>query len=622
MSTGSFGPSSSFRLSSTSGDQAGSARYPSPWWDIAQMDLPTTIKSLFAKCRYHALLNPLVSSTVKKMAAYPITQIVIDEQPVEGFKKNKERWEDLLYHVLKVQQAQVNFGLNYNTFGNCLVSINYPFFKWLKCSGCGFEQRIKKLKFRKDWDFKDFQYWLNCPKCLRNSEAEVEDRWYKSYRDIKLNSWNPEDVDIDYNPITQRTEYAYTIPAKVRNSILQKKQSYLEETPVPFMQAIKHKRQVILVPENVYHFKAPTPSLANNDEGWGYPPILPALKDSFYLQIMKKAQEAIMLEHLVPLDIIFPTGMDQVNPYATVNLSDWKSRVEKEIARWRGDPNYKPILPLPVGYQRIGGNGKALMLTQEIRAWSEHIVAGMNVPQEFVFGGLTWSGSSVSLRMLENQFLNYRDMHDQFLQYFLVPAVSRFMGWEPVQLHMKNFRMADDMQAKQLLMNLNQMKQISTKTLLSEFNLDSNDELNTIEQELRRNDEIMTMDSLMKAEIQGEVQKITTKYQILAQKQMTEAQAAMGVPTNPNAPPDPNAQQGGPAVQQGQPAEIDVTQVAQGWAKKIASMPDTEKAGILQRIGSESPQLHQLILQYIGQMQGADMRPLPEQRPPRRAGAV
>lgn len=627
LGTSGFGPSSNFRWSATRADGTQSTiRYPSPWWDVAHMDLPTTIKSLFAKCRYHALLNPLVASTVRKMSSYPITEIVIDDQPAPGFRRQKERWEDLLHRVLKIQQRQIDFGLNYHTFGNCIVSLRYPFFKFLRCPGCGFEDRIKRLRFRKDWDFKDFTYQLSCPKCGRQGEADVEDRWYRSYRDIGLIRWNPENIDIDFNPITQTTEYAYTIPHKIVNAVLQKKQRTLEEMPAEFIRAIKHRRPVILSPENVYHFKAPTPSLADNDEGWGYPPILPALKDSFYLQIMKKSQEAILLEQMVPLDIIFPTGNEQANPYTTINLADWKRRIEQEVKRWRTDPNHKPILPLPVGYQRIGGTGKALMLTQEIRAWSEHIIAGMNVPQEFVFGGLTWSGSSVSLRMLENQFLNYRDMHEQFLQFFLVPNVARFMGWDEVKLHMKQFRMADDVQAKQLLLQLNQLRKVSDKTTLSEFNIDANEELGIIEQELRRSLDITKIDTLMKAEIQGEAQRVMAKYQTKLQQEQAAAQqrmAAAGGAPGADAPPPGGEGAIGPGAPGPQPGEVNVIDLAEAWARKLSNLEPGQREAVLQRVAAETPQLHTLIRQHLAQADnGVDMRPLPTQRPPRRAEAT
>jgi hypothetical protein len=595
------------------------------------MELPTTVKHLFRWCRYHLLVNPLVSAVTKKMAAYPITKLVIEDEPREGFDRNKKRWEDCLYKVLGIHRFQHEVGLDYNGYGNCIVSVLHPFHKYLICRHCNFREKIKRLKMKRDWDFRNFQYLLQCPKCGSNAPAKVLDAHYRSYRDLKLIRWNPGDIEIDFNPITQCTEYAYVIPGKVRRRVIQKKKRYLEELPDRFIQSVKTKSPVLLHRDNVYHFKAPTPSLSANDEGWGYPPILPALKDSFYLQVMKKAQEAVMLEHLVPLDIIYPATADQVaNPYLTVNLSDWKRRIELELVKWRWDPNYKPILPLPVGFQRIGGDGRALMLTQEIRAWSEHIVAGMSVPQEFVFGGLSWTGSSVSLRMLENHFISYRGEHEDFLQNFLIPNIARFMNWEPVSVHMSAFKMADDIQARQLLMSLNQTRKISDKTLLAEFDKDALEELKIIEQELRRTLEVEKLNALYQATIQGESQEVMTKYQIRSQERMQSAQqkamAEQGIGPD-GMPLQPPMEQPGMGQQPGMEQvggvdHVNVIDMAEGWAKKLSGMPPDQQKNVLDQMQSQNPQLRDLILQKMSVQKALGQQPLPEQRPPRRQQAV
>ncbi len=623
ISTKGFGPSSSYRWS---GFRHGSLdarnntfRYPSQWWDIAHMELPTSVKQLFRWCRYHVLVNPLISSVTRKMASYPITKVIVDDKGEEGFDKNYKRWNDFLFRVIDINKFQIEAGLDYHTYGNCVVSILYPFHKHLKCGSCGFKERIKRLKRKKDWDFRNFEYTMSCPKCGAHGKAEVEDVFYRSYRDIKLIRWNPSDLDIDFNPITQKSEYAYRIPDGMRRRVLQKNSKYLEETPKRFIEAMKSKRPVVLTRENIFHFKAPTPSLSGNDAGWGYPPILPALKDSFYLQIMKKAQEAVMLEHLVPLDILFPSSTDaNANPYTTINLSDWKTRIERELSKWRGDPNYKPILPLPVGYQRVGGNGRALMLTQEVRAWSEHIIVGMGVPQEFAFGGLSWTGSSVSLRMLENNFLSYRDMHEHFLKHFLISSVARFMGWKEIGVHMKAFKMADDVQSKQLLMSLNQMRKVSDQTLLAEFDKDALDELRIIEKELRRNLEVTKLDTMYKAQIQGESQQIATKYQMKAQDiQMAAQRRAAEQQQGEQAPPEQQQEQPG-----GEQRTVNVVDLAEAWAKKISRMPVEDRAPILKQMEDQSPNLHQLILQKVQVIDSLEQKPLPEKAPPRRSGGV
>ena len=654
IGTSGFGPGSSHRFSGfrhgSLDGRNNSFRYPSPWWDVAHMELPTTVKHLFRWCRYHVLVNPLVAATVRKMAAYPITEIILDESEGEGFDKNIKRWKDLLFRVLNMQSFQNAAGLDYNGYGNCVVSILYPFHKWLQCRHCKHRERIKKLKYKTHWEFKEFKYTLRCPKCKMTGIAKVEDKFYKSYRDIKLIRWNPSDLDIDFNPITQTTEYAYNVPGKVRNKVLRKNVRYLQELPDNFIQAMKRNRPIILTASNIFHFKAPTPSLSSNDAGWGYPPILPALKDSFYLQIMKKAQEAILFEHMVPLDIFYPASADaNANPYTMINLSDWKRRIELEIIKWRWDPNYKPIMPLPVGYQRIGGDGKNMMLTQEIRAWSEHILAGMGVPQEFVFGGLSWTGSSVSLRMLENLFLNYRDMHAHFMRHFLIPNIARFMGWKEISVHMRPFKMADDIQSKQLLISLNQMRKISDKTLLSDFGKDNREELRLIEQETRMNLELQKLQQLYQAQMQGEAQLVQSKYQVKAQARMQQAQMGQmgGQPPQPGAEgqmggqPQPGAEgQPGAAGQPGAPGQpgakgqpgaqggewqqegMNVINMADAYARKISRLPPEQSAQVLQQMQQQSPQLHELVMQKMQFLKAMNQEPLPEQRPPRRESTV
>lgn len=642
---GTFGPGSSFRFSGyRNGNLDGrntNFRYPSAWWDVAHMDMPSSVKSLFRWCQYHAVANPLVSAVVRKMAEYPITRIILDDENTEGFDHQTKRWEDLFHNVLDLHRFQVDVGLDRETYGNCLVSIVYPFHKYLQCKACGFKRRAKRMKFRVEWNFANWEYTLSCPRCSHNGPCKVRDEWYYSYKDIKLLRWNPSDIDIDFNPITQTRRYYYNIPSGMRKKLLGKDKNYLEEMPDVFVRAMRTSRPVQLTDRNLYHFRAPTVSVRDNDAGWAYPPILPALKDSFYLQVLKKANEAIMLEHLIPLDILYPSSQDpNASPYQMVNLSDWKRRVEVEIKKWRWDPNHKPIMPLPVGVQRIGGDGRALMPTQEIRVWSEHIIAGMGAPQEFVFGGMSWTGSSVTLRMLENRFLNYREEHHRFLNHFVIPNISRFMGWREVKVHMKAFKMADDLQAKQMLLSLNQLKKVSDSTLLAEFDKDPLDEARLIEKELRRNLEIARLDSLYKAEIQGEAQQVATKYQLKAQKTMMEEQAEMqreqakqgGIPGQPQQGGGPPQQGGIPGQPQppgaggeengGAPESVNIIDYAEALARRLQSVPEEQRGMYLNRMEQQSPRLHQLVMQKMSTMAALEQQPLPERGPPRRAGGA
>jgi hypothetical protein len=229
--------------------------------------------------------------------------------------------------------------------------------------------------------------------------------------------------------------------------------------------------------------------------------------------------------------VLFPQmASGTSDPYATINLVGWKMKVEQEILRWRLDNNYIPILPIPIGQQTLGGDGRALMLAQEYRVWAEHIVSGMGVPIEFVFGGMQYSGSNVSLRILENHFLDYKADHHSLVQDFIMPNVGAFMNWEPVPTHFRKFKMADDLQRSAYNLQLNQAGKISDHSLLEESDWNSSLESERTAQEQAKLLANQRSQALAQARIQGESQLQMQKYQIRAQKQLEENQPQMEGP--------------------------------------------------------------------------------------------
>jgi hypothetical protein len=497
-----FGAVGASRFARTRGRVNGSfargINYPSPFFDIGHTYLPTTVKQMFRWCRYYFLVHPLINSTVFKLALYAITDLVYHSDD----EHKKEKWQGVLEDHLRYRCFMGELGLDYHTYGNGLVSIFYPFKKKFECARCGNKQPARKSKYY----FRNFQFYWQCPSCNHHGPAKVFDDYIRSVKGIRLLRWNPEDVDIRYNDLTGEYAYYYDIPVQLKNDIIMGKKSVVEEVPQIFIEALKRRKAIVFNKENIYHFKRPT--LAGKDRGWGVPLLLSVLKDAYYLQIMKKAQEAILLEHIVPLRILFPqAGSATSDAYSSVNLGEWKDQISDEIQRWRFDNNYIPILPLPVGNQTIGGDGRALLLIQEIRMWSEQIVTGMGVPHELIFGGLSYSGSNVSLRMLENMFLGYMTDHLHLVNW-VIKNIAAFLEWEPIKVAFKPFKMADDLQRKAYNFQLNQAGKISDTTLLSDSDFDPDREDKLTKNETNKRAEAQKKARLAQAEIEGESQMI------------------------------------------------------------------------------------------------------------------
>jgi hypothetical protein len=657
---------SNSRFDNIHGSQQGSLRYPSPFFDIGHTYLPTSVKQMFRWCRYYFLTNPIINAVTYKMAEYPITPIQVEEPDSEL----REKWTDLIENGLQLRGTLIEVGLDYFCYGNAFVTIHWPIEKYLICGNCKKSHKACDAVYK----FRNFHFYLACDKCQTTTEAKVHDQTIKSLKGVRIVRWNPEHITVEHNEITGKTDYFFEIPVSVRNDIMMGKRHIIENIPHEFITSLRESKSLRFLDGQMYHLKRPT--IAQKDQGWGMPIILPVLKDTYYLQILRKAQESIAQQYIVPLRVLFPQGGSSTSdPYSTIDLSLWRARIEGEIEKWRMDQNYIPILPIPIGNETIGGEGKALMLHQEMRAWSEQIVAGMHVPIEFIFGGLSYSGSSVSMRMLENQFLGYRTKLLVFCRDFILKGIANFMDWVPPKISFERFRMADDLQRAALILQANQAMKVSDTTFLRELDLDVVQEEKYKASELSKQLDNQRKMQLANAQMQGEIAIVTARYQAAAARVMAAAGMPTGMPPNPGgfgssaggASMDGDAMMlgdtipgqsadGGQAAAgmpagatayeenahaapaEGLPVEVmsplnmmqggnnmNVLYLARRAATQLGKMDPMERQLSVMDMRASNPQLHKLVLQIMTSEQGSQednlnpmQKPMPDQKPPRR----
>jgi hypothetical protein len=531
-------------------------RYPSPFFDVAQQFLPENVHQLHQWCRYYFLTNPIINVACQKMAEYPVTPIIWETDD----DKLRKLYTDLELQ-LGLQQFQVEVGLDYFVYGNAFVSVMFQLEKWLVCSKC--DARYRASKNRSLYRWRGGRFVLHCPKCQHQGVARQADVYLRNARGARLIRWNPENIEVKYNEITGVSRYYYRLPLRVINDIKLGDPDTVESLPYQFLDAARRGRALIFNSDNFYHLKRPT--IAQKDQGWGTPLIYPLLKDAFYLQVMKKAQESLLLEHVVPLRIIFPgpsTGGNE-QPFGSYNLQNWKRKIDSELNIWKRDHNYIPILPVNVGFQQVGGTAKALILHHEFRVHAEHMLAGAGIPVEFVFGGLQWSSSNTSLRALENTFLGYNRQRFGLTQ-FVIRKIASHMGWPWADFRFDRFKMADDLQRSMFYFQLNQAQKVSDRRLLDELGEDFDRETERMGEELKKQLDTQRTMQIASADVQGAAQLRQSHYQAKAQALIQKAQLdaqmesqmeaqAMGMqaPGQEGAQPGQEGQQPGAPSQQG-----------------------------------------------------------------------
>lgn len=598
---------SSLRGRSPDGRSRAGIRYPSPFFDVGHTYLPPNLKSLLRWCRYYFYTNPTINAAVTKMSSYPLTDLHYDtESP-----GHQHIWDELLNKKLKIRAFLYGVGLDYFTYGNAFIGISFPMRKHLICKNCGHSHDIQ----RTDYKFRDFKYEGVCQSCGHSGEMTVHDRYYRSADSIKMVRWNPEDIDIEYNAHNGEKKILYNLPIQMKNDIRLGKRNIIETVPDIYIQAVKKNKAMHLT--KCYHFARQSISQNQKNMGWGISMILPVMKETYYMQMLRKAQEMIAQEHIVPLRIIFPQGASATSdPYSSINLQEWSSKMRKEIEAWKYDSNHIPIMPIPVGNQTLGGDGRALLLSQEMRLIEESVIAGMGVPVEFVKGGTSYGGTSLSMHILKNQFETYRAAVLELIQDFIIGEVSKYMEWPTIKVRLKRFHMADDLQRASLSLQLNQAAKLSDKTLLEELNYDSEEEAQIISRESAKQLQNMNDQQISQAHMQGEAMKIQQRYQVSAQEEM-QAMQPPSLAQPPQGPPP------APQATGLQDEVMDRQKTAKTLANQLAQMPDDQMYENLKRL-QPYQELHTLVLQELNSLKGkpnSAAKPLPEQLPPRRGPA-
>jgi len=602
-------------------------RYPSPFFDLSQVYLPANMRSMFRWCRYYAMTYGPAYAFVTKMSSYALTELVwgssqaVDKVEQRVQENLKERWESTLVDQLHLYEKYYIGGLHYWTYGNWYMSVEFPFDRYLRCPHCKRQKLARKFPTRKrgGYSWRDYKFVGVCPYCERHATFIVHDVLIRSPRGIRIKLWNPEQVIPVGNEATDRVTYYYQPDSMLLRAIRRGDRDTLETTPWAFIKAAKKNGLVKFRRGSLLHIKAPSPD--GRQQFLGHSPMTAALKDIFHVQLMKRAQEANCVERTIPLSMVHPlpiSGDSNMNPYYSANIQDLIGHTKEEIAKARRDPNYVPVVPLPLGVTPIWGDGKNLLLIQEIRGWTELIAADLAVPAEFIFGGLQWSGSNVSLRMLENQILTFRNGYARATD-FIVNAIGRFMQWPTIPHRWTPFKMADDIQLKQHMIMLSQMNKISDETLLSHFGRSAGEERDGIMQSAKYMNDIQSeqMREQMRVQNEAMMQQQAAQQQMMGAPPGAEGMPPEGMPPEGmpgEMPPGEMPPEAPPG--EGAPPEQSMEEFAYQVAQELAASPPDVVERVLGQISEQNPDLAQYIAQLVGQFQQGAQQQQPAAPPP------
>lgn len=479
---------------------------------ISLYKIPGNRRQMYEFVKTVGLLDPTIYPILLIMAEYPITDITINRVDTSNLTKNTlDSYEETLKHKLFVEQDitghLMDIGIDIATFGNSFVSPSSNILRMAVCEKCGAKHKLSefgKVKVKVDTSIpagkkrdkeKKLKFTGKCPECGYEGDLHIEEIPAINRKMIK---WPIENIDLDYTEYDGHYTYYYE-PSRNLRTLLGKHNAHMLDTADnSLIYSILTRKKLKL--NNVYHFKARGSSMIW--PGWALPPILPVLTTVWYMNLLMRAQEAVALDFLVPLRLLYYQNTDS-NGNVRTSAKKIKRTLENEIKAWRKDPNRVVTLPFPVQQLELMYGGRNLLLAPELQAAQQRIAMGLGFPPTVLTGDMTYSGGSITLRMLANRFSTLTAAYRRYLNEFYKKYMFSPEYSSNFELGMTKFQIADDVAKMQLLVGNNL---VSKPTMYEMLGLDAQDEYTRKLSEIKQ-----------EAMLQSEAQQIQTAAGMAAQ---------------------------------------------------------------------------------------------------------
>lgn len=447
---------------------------PNPWFTIANQFMPRNLHDVIRWARYITVQSPTTTEVIRKFCTYPITEFILDTDSKEVQEKYKT-----IFDSFKLKQKLQDIGFDYYTLGNVFVSMYFPIQRILSCPACKIQYSAKKAEFL---EFKNYTFQGTCPNpvCQYKGVFQRIDKKSQNIWDMNIITWNPENIVVAYNPITGESEYYYKIPNDIKKKVQLGDRLFVNTVPWGFIDAVRNNQDFKFDSNNIFHLR--NLSTGAIVEGCSVPPLISLYSLVFYQATLRKANEAIAMEHMNPLRVIFPAPNGNQDMLVQMSMRNFVDNVQDALKKHKRDKNYFLIAPGPVGYQPIGGDGKNLLVSQEIDQAERSILLSLGVSMELLSGQTNWTSSTVGLRMLNNTMLSYVTQIEGLINWIMNKTAS-YLNITPCKITLEPFRLADDDILRQNMVEMSKEGNISFSTVFEALGMDFNKELEKIRED-------------------------------------------------------------------------------------------------------------------------------------------
>lgn len=510
--------------------------------------LPVNIKELLIWSEYIYSHSPILANAIDKYINYPLTEFTYT-----GSDKAKKATEELLIDVLDMKTHLLSIGKDYFVYGNAFRSVSPQSIKTITCTRqeCITSKTPILASLIKDSEYSAFKPFA-CPTCgIPDAAYLTEMVTAAGVKGLQIINWNPHTIDISHNCVTNTNVYRLDTNTEHFKEFrgLPRVEQY--QTPLNILEAIQSNGK-FKFNSGMFHLKYP--SISGMSSGWGITPLLHIIESFVHYSTLRKANEAIALEHIVPRTILYPVNTTN-DPAMTSNLEKWRKEMTKNLAIWKGkDINKTVLAPYPTQSVNVGSQGKGLMMTGEMKELGLDMLHALNIHPDLIFNSTNLNNSAVALRMLESALEPFISQVRRFVN-DIIKHVGDLTNLEFCEVDFHPFRLSDDVTKQQMMLNSPITPFISKSTLFAGLGLDKKDE-----------DEKIKSEALEDAQQQEDIDNtIQHKAKTLADQSTEEARSVENTQVEPYD-------------------ETSLEEKARGIASEIYNTPSNERQPLWERL--------------------------------------
>jgi len=500
----------------------GRARYPNPFYSIAEQYLPLAPQAQMWWANYFLMRFGFYRTAVGRISNYFITELNIECESEKHKKVYEEAFEKLFW-----KEQLMMAGVNLIGYGNAYVSIAPGFKRFLSCHKC---EKVTSIDDMDDFTFDGKgKYGARCPKCNAVTTQQMEDKISRDPADLNIVYWNPREVELRHDKASGSSEYYWDYKADYVGRVTKANNKfYSKVVPKSIYEAIWAKKLFRFNLSNFQHLKLATPAALETD-GRGVAPCIYMFDDFFMLQVLRRYNEAICFEDIAPFRVISMSKGEnsQANPILHQSSNVWNSAVDNLIESHRRDPASYGKFPFPLEYQQLGGDGKNLAPIEMMEHAASNILNCLNCPPELFQMQLKIEAVGPALRLFENSWSVLPDNYNRMLQK-MADVMCNLKGLTPAKVSLLPTTMADNMETKSIMGQLMAANAIAKSQFLNLYGLDYKDQLRKkmeedqaakeIQQEAQERDSMGDEDQQQNPQTSGSPDDVIQQAQELAQK--------------------------------------------------------------------------------------------------------